>query len=219
MITMAMVMSPCCRRVLDCGNSLYDWETLFAGYRWDDESGLYQVRYRCFLPILGVWAQWDPLGFAAGINLYQYAVSNPINHTDIYGMDVLVLGAGGLFVVAGLLVIEVTVVLGVVAIVVFGVYVLVSSIVKNRCNQKLEDCKTLQEWARLNACLQSVLCNGQGGSLRLGQCIGKSRNNYIDYCEEQYKRCLRWLNLAGFPQVPVAGFPFEVGCNEYCIGA
>jgi YD repeat-containing protein len=38
--------------------SAYDWETLFASYRYDTESGLYQVRFRYFhnTPSVGRWA-------------------------------------------------------------------------------------------------------------------------------------------------------------------
>jgi RHS repeat-associated protein len=41
---------------------LYDWETLFDSYRYDTESGLYQVRYRYLHPLLGRWITRDPLG-------------------------------------------------------------------------------------------------------------------------------------------------------------
>jgi RHS repeat-associated protein len=41
--------------------SSYAWETLFGAYRWDSESGLYQVRYRYYHPKLGVWEKRDPV--------------------------------------------------------------------------------------------------------------------------------------------------------------
>ncbi len=46
--------------------SSYGWETLYDDYRWDSETGLYQVRYRYLHPKLGVWITRDPareLGF------------------------------------------------------------------------------------------------------------------------------------------------------------
>ncbi len=43
-------------------SSSYNWETRFAAYRWDSESGLYQVRYRYYHPLLGTWINRDPLG-------------------------------------------------------------------------------------------------------------------------------------------------------------
>jgi RHS repeat-associated protein len=43
-------------------SSNYTWETLFDAYRWDSESGFYQVRYRYLHPTLGRWLTRDPLG-------------------------------------------------------------------------------------------------------------------------------------------------------------
>jgi YD repeat-containing protein len=42
-------------------SSSYTWETLFDAYRWDGESGFYQVRYRYLHPTLGRWLTRDPL--------------------------------------------------------------------------------------------------------------------------------------------------------------
>ncbi len=41
--------------------SAFDWETLFDSYRYDTESGLYQVRYRYLHPLLGRWITRDPI--------------------------------------------------------------------------------------------------------------------------------------------------------------
>jgi RHS repeat-associated protein len=41
--------------------SSYTWETLFDAYRWDGESGFYQVRYRYLHPTLGRWLTRDPI--------------------------------------------------------------------------------------------------------------------------------------------------------------
>ena len=46
--------------------SAFDWETLFDSYRYDTESGFYQVRYRYLHPLLGRWPNRDlinELGF------------------------------------------------------------------------------------------------------------------------------------------------------------
>jgi RHS repeat-associated protein len=78
------------------------WETLYGAYRWDAESALYYVRRRSYAPNLGAWVQRDPLGFTAGVNLYQYAVGNPINHTDPSGAIIfLVVAALAIGVAAG----------------------------------------------------------------------------------------------------------------------
>jgi len=38
-----------------------DWEVRLHGYRWDGETGLYQVRYRYLHPGLGRWVSGDPI--------------------------------------------------------------------------------------------------------------------------------------------------------------
>ena len=68
------------------GSPSYDWEILYASYRWDSESGLYLARYRYFHPPLGVWITRDPIGFRGGDrNLYRYVRSRPISFYDPTG--------------------------------------------------------------------------------------------------------------------------------------
>ena len=47
-------------------------EIIYCGYRFDPESQLYYVRNRTYNPVLGRWIQRDPIGYAGGINLYEY---------------------------------------------------------------------------------------------------------------------------------------------------
>ena len=87
-------------------SSSYDWETRFGAYRWDAESGLYQVRYRYLHPLAGVWLTRDPLILAQKQaddntfspnelyksiigNLYLSILNNPVNNTDPTGQAVL----------------------------------------------------------------------------------------------------------------------------------
>ncbi len=63
----------------------YEWETRFAGYRWDGESELYQVRFRCLHSGLGRWTQRDPTEYVDGPNLYGYVGENPICFIDDSG--------------------------------------------------------------------------------------------------------------------------------------
>lgn len=82
----------------------YGWETLYAGYRSDNESGLYQVRNRYLNSTLGVWATRDLVGCGTQeIDPYRYANNNPTNAYDptgecvpliIIGVIILI-GAGG----------------------------------------------------------------------------------------------------------------------------
>src|SRR5262249_10392327 len=64
--------------------TLFVWETQYAGYRWDTETGLYSIRNRVLSPLLG-WLQRDSIGMTAGPNLYTYASSNPVAHVDPSG--------------------------------------------------------------------------------------------------------------------------------------
>jgi RHS repeat-associated protein len=67
-------------------SSSYNWETRFAAYRWDSESGLYQVRYRYYHPLLGTWINRDPLGEHFDQKLYQFNYNDPISVVDPMGL-------------------------------------------------------------------------------------------------------------------------------------
>jgi RHS repeat-associated protein len=62
---------------------------LYAGYRFDAETGLYHVRHRMYHATLGRWLQRDPIGYEDGMGLYEYARSSPIVHLDPLGQGVL----------------------------------------------------------------------------------------------------------------------------------
>jgi len=69
------------------GSSSYDWETRYAGYRWDAESGLYQVRHRFLVSGLGSWATRDLVAYAGGqTSLYVYAGGHPSGAIDPLGL-------------------------------------------------------------------------------------------------------------------------------------
>ncbi|MEW6743530.1 MAG: RHS repeat-associated core domain-containing protein [Planctomycetota bacterium] len=59
---------------------------LFTGRQYDAETGLYHYRYRTYDPETGSFLQEDPLRLYAGTNLFEYAVSSPINFTDPMGL-------------------------------------------------------------------------------------------------------------------------------------
>ena len=50
--------------------SASDWEITYAGYRYNDRSGLYLVRNRIYHPTLGRWLQRDPLEYVDGMSMY-----------------------------------------------------------------------------------------------------------------------------------------------------
>ena len=60
-------------------------EFTYCGYRFDPETQLYYVRNRTYNPVLGRWIQRDPIGYAGGINLYEYVDGSPIEFVDPNG--------------------------------------------------------------------------------------------------------------------------------------
>jgi RHS repeat-associated protein len=64
----------------------------FTGHLFHAESGLHLAPFRAYSAELGRWLSKDPIGEDGGLNLYQYALSDPINLMDQLGLDV---GASG----------------------------------------------------------------------------------------------------------------------------
>ena len=69
-------------------SSSFDWHTLFTGYCWDSDAKFFHVRNRALSSHLGTWLQRDPLKYIDSFNLFQYAVSNPLNFTDPLGINI-----------------------------------------------------------------------------------------------------------------------------------
>ncbi len=66
-------------------------DIIFCGYRYDPETRLYYVRNRMYVMdtggiSVGRWLQRDPIGYAGGVNLYEYVGANPLRRADATGM-------------------------------------------------------------------------------------------------------------------------------------
>ena len=72
----------------------YGAEVLYAGYRYDSESGLLHVCNRFLQSDLGSWIQRDPIGYNGNPNraisphLYAYCENNSIKCTDPSGLKI-----------------------------------------------------------------------------------------------------------------------------------
>ena len=68
----------------------------FTGQLWLPSVQLYYYKARMYSPQLGRFMQRDPLGYAAGLNLYAYAGGDPVNARDPSGLTTMCIG-GALF--------------------------------------------------------------------------------------------------------------------------
>jgi RHS repeat-associated protein len=64
----------------------YSVTVLFQGGRLDTATGLYNFQARDYDPQSGTWKEQDPAGYVGGINLYEFAMSAPIDIQDPTGM-------------------------------------------------------------------------------------------------------------------------------------
>ena len=60
---------------------------LFAGYYYDSETGLYRTVFRVYDSEKGRWLQFDPIGNADSMSLYEYALSSPTMYIDPWGLS------------------------------------------------------------------------------------------------------------------------------------
>jgi len=59
----------------------------YTGQVWLAEADIYHYKARAYDPYLGRFLQTDPIGYAAGMNMYAYVGGDPVNRSDPTGLD------------------------------------------------------------------------------------------------------------------------------------
>ena len=60
----------------------------FPGQYLDEESGLHYNYFRDYDPVIGRYAESDPIGLSGGATTYSYAMTNPVRLIDPFGLMV-----------------------------------------------------------------------------------------------------------------------------------
>jgi RHS repeat-associated protein len=81
------------------GNILFDSNPnfqpfAFAGGLNDNDTGLIRFGARDYDPQIGRWTIKDPIGLAAGTNVFIYVNNDPVNFVDITGKNPIAIGIG-----------------------------------------------------------------------------------------------------------------------------
>lgn len=59
----------------------------FQGQLMDELTGMYQMGYRWYSPVLGRWVSRDPIGLEGGVNPMAFVGNAPVNFEDVYGLE------------------------------------------------------------------------------------------------------------------------------------
>lgn len=59
----------------------------FQGQIRDEMTGLYQMGYRWYNPVLGRWISRDPIGLNGGFNCSTFSLNKPVSECDKFGLQ------------------------------------------------------------------------------------------------------------------------------------
>lgn len=63
-----------------------DMPLRYPGQYYDKESGLHYNYFRYYDPTVGRYITSDPIGLVGGVNTYEYALGNPVQFSDPFGL-------------------------------------------------------------------------------------------------------------------------------------
>ena len=66
----------------------------FPGQYYDADSSFYHNGFRDYMPNLGRYLEFDPVGLGGGLNAYGYTKANPLKYIDHSGQNPLAIAAG-----------------------------------------------------------------------------------------------------------------------------
>ncbi|GEM_PF-5091673 len=72
---------------------LFGFDLAFPGQKRDRETGKHYNYFRDYDPAVGRYFESDPIGLDGGVSTFAYVASQPIQGTDVFGLDYWIEGA------------------------------------------------------------------------------------------------------------------------------
>lgn len=74
----------------DGNGTLFDYHPRFPGQYFDKETNLHYNYFRYYEPETGRYISPDPIGLAAGMNVWGYGLHGPLRWSDPSGLDIII---------------------------------------------------------------------------------------------------------------------------------